>query len=182
MKIIIVHDKEGTSAALHIKRYVIEKKEWSAIEPVEVILMDGKQWSQSRLTEAGEISNFALFIGRNKDVKELRDMMDIAQIKFSKYGVIYSISKPYAVLTANPKELKKSKSDYTVFLKELQKLVPNRIDNATHGKNRALSFLKGGIKKMLYENRSLHRQQLLYGAAVFCRKELSSFLGVDSDG
>ena len=67
-------------------------------------------------------------------------------------------------------------------VKELQKLVPNRIDNATHGKNRALAFLKGGIKKMLYENRSLHRQQLLYGAAVFCRKELSSFLGVDSDG
>ena len=60
MKIIIVHDKEGTSAALHIRSYVIEKKEWSAIEPVEVILMDGKQWSQSRLTEAGEISKTLL--------------------------------------------------------------------------------------------------------------------------
>lgn len=182
MKIVIVHDKEGTSAALHIKSYVIDNKELNARDNVEVILMDGKQWSQSRLTEAGEISDFVLFIGRNKDVEQLRDIMDIAQIKFKKHGVIYSISKPYAVLTANSKGLKKSKSDYELFVKELQKLVPNRIDNATHGKNRALSFLKGGIKKMLYENRSLHRQQLLYGAAVFCRKELSSFLGVDSDG
>lgn len=176
MKITLVHDKEGASAAFYIKKYISDATDLISdeYEPIEVIQWTEKHWLDNRVTSQGEVSNFTLFIGK---IEGTKDIMDVADIKFNEYGIIYSISKPYAVLTANPDILKNSPKDYSSFVKKLQEIAPNRIDNTTHGKKRFLSFIKGGILKLRHENQSLRRQQLLYGAAVFCRKQLRSFLG-----
>ena len=89
MKITLVHDKEGASAAFYIKKYVSEETNLTTdeYEPLEVIQWTEKQWIDNRVTQDGEASNFNLFIGK---IDGTKDIMEVAEIKSLSYTHIRS--------------------------------------------------------------------------------------------
>ena len=171
---LLVYDKIGETAAYYLDQMI--KKDSSL--GITIVKFDEKHWNDNRYTNEGEISDHALFIGNIKSVEPIKK---IATIQFEKYGIIYSVSGTNAVLTANPKELLKSQEEYEKFLKDLDIIAPNRIDNCNHGNKKIIKVFFNGLRELRKERRSVIEQQLLYGAAIFFNNSLKKFIGEISD-
>ena len=108
-------------------------------------------------------------------VKDIEDLKAISEIKFNKYGVIYSLAGPQAVLTVNTSKLK-AENAYSSFLEELNELTYQGIKKVPRGKKSLKNILLHGYFSYRKEQREIKKQQLIYGATVFYYNDLVSFI------
>lgn len=171
---LLVYDKAGETAAFYFDKLVQDDPKLD----ISVVKFDEKHWNDNRFTNEGEISDFTLFIGNIESAKPIKK---VSKILFQRYGITYSISGKNAILTANPKLLLKSKEEYDKFVKALDIIVPNRIENCTHGIRKFATVFLKGLRTIGIERKTVMEQQLLYGTALFFNNHLRNFLGEEAN-
>ena len=169
--LIVVYNEKtpGKIVADQLKKLVSQNSDELELD-IEVIPMEEKVYINNSKTNP--MIEKVLFVDGVKDIKDLKS---ISEIKFKKYGVIYSLAGPQAVLTINTSKLKDEKV-YNSFLEELNELTYQGIKKAPRGmkgvKNNVLHGLLGYFKNQ----KDIKKQQLIYGATVFYNNDLISFM------
>ena len=169
--LIVVYNEKtpGKLVADQLKKLVSQNSDELEVD-IEVIPMEEKVYIDN--SKANPLIDKVLFVD---GVKYIEDLKSISEIKFHKYGVIYSLAGPQAVLTVNTSKLKDEKI-YNSFLEELNELTYQGIKKAPRGikgvKNNVIHGLLGYLKNL----KDIKKQQLIYGATVFFNNDLVSFM------
>ena len=154
---------------------------------VEIVPWTEKVWIQNK--EAGTIKSKVLLIDDIKGSDQLSPIMDI---KYDKYGIIYSWAGSQALLTIDEKALKK-KENYEKFLAELRTKVKNGVtkkekklglNKRTVGKGLATAFLPfvwpafaaSLIKDGFDDGKIVRQQMLMLGMNELYYNHLDQFL------
>lgn len=167
---------------------------------VKVVAWDEKMWLDNK--KAGTIDSNIVLIG---DVKKTENLYPLIDIKFSKLGVEYGWSEKQAIITANPKKVKR-KAERELFIQEIKNTfekfektsLPEIFKNTQDGTKNALkSFgvgalaslfvplvgapltLVAGIGKAIKTKKDgviTEQQMLVYGILNFYMNDLAEFM------
>ena len=178
MNIIVVYNekKPGKIAADQLKKLVCIKRESDDThitdELVEVVSMEEKVYNDS--SKADPLNDRVLFVDGSKAIK---DLIPIAEIKFNKHGVIYSLAGPQALLTVNPKKLNDERR-YKQFVDDLNDLTFQSISNVPRGMNEFKKVIFRGLLGYFKMRDDIKKQQLIYGITEFYNNHMKEFLNL----
>ncbi len=151
-------------------------------DSIEIVSWTEKVWKAQK--KAGDMKGKILFIG---DIKGVKDLLPIIDVKFNEYGVKFGWAGKQAVIYANLNELRDSKTYFEFMQKLLELPVPDFLKKTAKrvgivkGEKEMMKWVPAGdilsrCAEWFMDKKVVERQMLFYGVVKMYYEGLEEFM------